>query len=101
MLPLLGGDNHDGYDVVCKVRIEIFDHIPNIIDLARKTLKTNDKQEAHKQQSMVKFLAIHTKTMEAYMLWWNGRILRNMLHYNTKYSPIRIIIIYYNKGCQI
>ncbi len=38
--------------------------------------------------SVVKFLAIHAKTMEAYTLWWNGKILQKMLGYNTKYSPI-------------
>ncbi len=26
--------------------------------------------------------------MEAYTLWWNGRTFREMLDYNTKYSPI-------------
>jgi serine/threonine protein kinase len=26
--------------------------------------------------------------MEAYTLWWNGKILQKMLGYNTKYSPI-------------
>jgi hypothetical protein len=65
-----------------------FDHIPSMIDLARKTSKMDDKQETHKQWSMVKFLAIHTKTMEAYTLWWNGRTFWEMLNYNSKYSPI-------------
>ncbi len=26
--------------------------------------------------------------MEAYTLWWNGGPLREMLDYNTKYTPI-------------
>jgi len=38
--------------------------------------------------SVIKFLAIHAKTMEAYILWQNGGIVQEMLDYNTKYSPI-------------
>jgi hypothetical protein len=47
--PLSSGDNQGGYGVVCKVRIERFDHIPNVIELAGKTSKTDDKQETRKQ----------------------------------------------------
>jgi hypothetical protein len=59
-----------------------------------------DKQKTCKQQlvetlaclckhpSVIKVLAIHTKTMEAYALWWNGGTLREMLDYNMKYSSI-------------
>ncbi len=96
----LSGENQSGYGVVRKVLIERFNYIPSMIELAGKTLKTNDKQEAHKQQSMetitctcehlgvIKFLAIHTETMEAYTLWWNGGTFLEMLDYNMKYSPI-------------
>jgi hypothetical protein len=71
-----------------------------MIKLARKTPKTDNKRKVHKQQSMealacpfkhpsvVKFLAIHAKTMEAYTLWWNWKTLQEMLNYNMKYSPI-------------
>jgi hypothetical protein len=38
--------------------------------------------------SVIKFLTIHTETMEAYTLWWNGGTIQKMLDYNTKYSPI-------------
>jgi len=38
--------------------------------------------------SVIKFLAINAKTMEAYILWWDGGIVQEMLDYNTKYSPI-------------
>jgi hypothetical protein len=41
-----------------------------------------------KHPSVVKFLAIHAKTMEAYTLWWNWKTLQEMLNYNMKYSPI-------------
>jgi hypothetical protein len=38
--------------------------------------------------SVIKFLTIHLKTMEAYTLWWNDGTLWEILDYNTKYSPI-------------
>jgi len=41
-----------------------------------------------KHPGVIKFLAIHIETMEAYTLWWNGGTLWEMLDYNTKYSPI-------------
>jgi hypothetical protein len=84
--------------VVCKVRIERFDHILSTIELARKTLKMDDKQEACKQQSVeacpcehlgvIKFLTIHIETIEAYTLRWNGGTFQKKFDYNTKYSPI-------------
>jgi hypothetical protein len=54
-----------------------------MIELARKTPKTNDKRKMCKKQSMevlacpckhpsvIKFLTTHVETMEAYKLWWN------------------------------
>jgi hypothetical protein len=66
--------------VWCEVQIERLDRIPSTIELARKTPKTNDKQETCKQLSMevlacsyehlgvIKFFAIHRKIMEAYTL---------------------------------
>jgi hypothetical protein len=100
VFPLLGGNNHGGYRVLRKVWIERFNRIPSMIELVRKTSKTDDKQKTHKQQSMEalaypckhpsvnKLLTIRTKTMEAYTLWWNGGTFWRMLDYNTKYSPI-------------
>jgi hypothetical protein len=41
-----------------------------------------------KHPGLIKFLAIHTKTMETYTLWWNGGTFQEMLDYNMKYSPI-------------
>jgi hypothetical protein len=99
VLPLLGGDNHGGYGVVHKVRIERFDRIPNMIEFTKKTLKMNNKWKTRKQWlvealacpckhlGVIKFLAIHKDHMEAYTLWWNGGTLWEMLDYNTKYSP--------------
>jgi hypothetical protein len=71
-----------------------------MIELAQKTPKTNDKEETHKQWSMkalaclrehpsvIKSLAMHIETMEAYTLQWNWETFWEMLNYNTKYSPI-------------
>jgi hypothetical protein len=104
VLPLLRGNNQGGYGVVCKVWIEIFNCIPSTIELVGKTPKMDDKWEVNKQWSMevlaspckqpsvIKFLAIHVKTMEAYTLWWNGGTLWEMLDYNTKYCHGYIIV---------
>jgi hypothetical protein len=60
----------------------------------------DDKRKTHKQllvealaclcehPSVIKFLAIYTKTIETYTLWWNGGTFRKMLDYNTNYSPV-------------
>jgi hypothetical protein len=80
------------------VQIEIFDYIPNTIELVGKILKMDDKQKTCQQQSMealacpckhlgvIKFLAIHIETMDAYTLCLNGGTFREMLDYNMKYS---------------
>jgi hypothetical protein len=39
VFPLLGRDNHGGYGVVHKMRIERFNHIPSTIELAGNTPK--------------------------------------------------------------
>jgi len=84
VLQLLGGDNQSGHGVVHKVQIKRFDCIPNMIELVVKTPNTDGKRGTRKQRliealtcpcehpSVIKFLAIHTKTMESYTLWWNG-----------------------------
>jgi hypothetical protein len=100
VLPLLGGNNQGGYGVVRKVQTKRFDYISSTIALAGKTPKMDDKWKTCKQclvealaypcehPSVIKFLAIHVKTMEAYTLWWNGKTLQEMLDYNMKHSPI-------------
>jgi hypothetical protein len=84
VLPFLGGDNHGGYSVVHKVQIKRFNHILSTIELVGKMPKVDDKRKVCKQRSVevlacpcehlgvIKFLAIHIETMEAYILWWNG-----------------------------
>jgi hypothetical protein len=63
-----------------------------------KTPKTYDKWEAHKHHlvkalaclcqdsNVIKSFTIHSKTMEAYTLWWNGGTFQDMLDYNMKNS---------------
>ncbi len=43
VLPLLGGNNHGGYCVLCKVQTKRFNRIPSTIELVTKTSKTDDK----------------------------------------------------------
>jgi hypothetical protein len=38
--------------------------------------------------NVIKFLVIHSNTMEAYTLWWNGATFWKMLDYNTKFPPL-------------
>ncbi len=100
VLPLLDGNNKSGYGMMHKVWIKKLNRIPSMIELARKTPKTNEKRKTCKQRSMevlacpckhpsvIEFLTIHIETMEAYKLWWNERTFWKMLDYNTKCSPI-------------
>ncbi len=108
VLLLSGQDNQSGYGMVCKVWIERFDCIPNTIELVGKTPKTNDKWEACKQclieastwwcehLGVIKVLAIHSKTMEAHTLWWNGgTFLKNVgLEHEvfTCYGQLNVIV---------
>jgi hypothetical protein len=94
VLPLSNGDKQGSYGVVCKMCIERFDHIPNTIELARKTPKMSNQHLVEvlaclcEHPCVIKFLTIHAKTMEAYTLWWNGGTFQKMLEYNMKCSPI-------------
>jgi hypothetical protein len=53
-----------------------------------------------KHLGVIKFLNIHIEIVEAYTLWWNGGTFQEMLDYNTKYSPLWIIIPYCSKGAK-
>ncbi len=77
VLPLLVMDNQTSYGVVLKVWIEMFNCIPSTIELVAKTPKTYDHHEVCKQcleetprlapcehPNFIKFLTIHSKTME-------------------------------------
>jgi hypothetical protein len=43
---------------------------------------------SYEHPSVINFFAIDVKTMEAYMLWWNGGPLQEMLNKNMKYFAI-------------
>jgi serine/threonine protein kinase len=73
--------------------------VPSGIDFAGKLLKTSKEFDKRKEQSLealacpishvgvIKFWALHPKTMEAYTLWWNGGSLKSFwTNYNSKVS---------------
>ncbi len=103
---LLGMNNQGGYGVVCKVWIEKFDHIPNTIELAKKTPKIYDKWKAHeecfvealtcpcKHLGVIKFLAIHLKTHCGGM----GACSKKCWITTTNIHPLWIIKCYCRKG---
>ncbi len=55
MFPFSSGDNQGGHGVVREVQIKKFDNFPITIKLVGKTLKIDDKQEAHKQRLLEAF----------------------------------------------
>ncbi len=109
VLPLLGGDNQGGYGVVCKVWIERFNRIP----LQGKTLKMDDEWKTHEQQlmevlgclckhlSVIKFLAIHIKTMEAYTCGGLGELFEKCWITTQSTPPLLVIIPYCNNASRI
>jgi hypothetical protein len=98
VVPLSGFDAQGGYGKVRKVRIANMPGIPIHIEFAGKLSKATSEREKREQRSIealvcpvqhpgvIKFWAIHSDTMEAYTLWWNGDCLRNFLKLNSKAS---------------
>ena len=98
VVSLSGFDAEGGYGKVQKVRIANMPGILIHIEFAGKLLKAKSEREKREERSIealvcpvqhpgvVKFWAIHTNSMEAYTLWWNGDCLRNFLKLNTKTS---------------
>jgi hypothetical protein len=84
VLSLSSMDNQGGHRVVCKMCIERSNHMPSTIELLKKTPKINylNKHTNNifvkvlacpcEYLDVIKFLVIHSNTMEAYTLWWNG-----------------------------
>jgi len=110
---LSSGDNQGGYGVVREVRIKKFDHFPITIELVGKTPKMDDKRETHKQRlvealahlcehlSVIKFLTIHAKIMEAYTLWSKTREFFEKCSITTQTThPLWIIELYCSKGAR-
>jgi len=98
VVPLSGFDAQGGYGVVRKVRIANMPGIPIHIEFAGKLSKAKTEREKREERSIealvcpvqhpgvIKFWAIHSDTMEAYTLWWNGDCLRKFLRVNSKAS---------------
>ena len=98
VVPLSGFDAQGGYGKVRKVRIANMPGIPIHIEFAGKLSKAKTEREKREQRSIealvcpvqhpgvIKFWAIHSDSMEAYTLWWNGDCLRNFLKLNSKAS---------------
>jgi hypothetical protein len=91
VVPLSGFNAQGGYGKVRKVRIANMPGIPIHIEFAGKLSKAKSEREKREQRScealvcpvqhpgVIKFWAIHSESMEAYTLWWNGDCLRNFI----------------------
>jgi hypothetical protein len=88
-----------GYAKVRRVRIARMEKVPSDIDFAGKLPKASKEFDKRNERSlealacpislegMIKFWALHPKTMEAYTLWWNGGSLKSFwTNYNSKVS---------------
>ena len=96
VVPLSGFNAEGGYGKVRKVRIANMKKIPIHIEFAGKLSKAKTEVKKREERAIeatvnpvehpgvIKFWAIHSKTMEAYTLWWNGDCLRNFLKLNEK-----------------
>jgi serine/threonine protein kinase len=96
VVPLSGFTGEGGYGKVRKVRIDGFDGIPSYIEFAGKFSKAKTPKESRFERSVealvcplshpgvIKFWAIHSETMEAYTLWWNGDCIRKFLTINSR-----------------
>jgi hypothetical protein len=94
------GDRMEGrYAKVRRVRISRMENIPSDIDFAGKLPKATDDFAQRDERSLEalaclvshagvnKFWALHSYTMEAYTLWWNGSSLHSFwTKYNSKVS---------------
>jgi hypothetical protein len=104
-----------GYAKVRWVRISRMENIHSNIDFARKLPKaTNDFAQRDERSlealacpvshvGVIKFWALHSNTMEAYTLWWNGGSLHSFwTKYNSKVSEARSYEDYHlvNTGMQ-
>ena len=99
VIALTGYDREGGYGKVRKVRIEGMDIIPPTIAFAGKLSKAPTLHDARVERSVealvcpvnhpaiIKYVAIHAATMEAYTLWWNGGHLHGLLYVDKKVVP--------------
>jgi hypothetical protein len=80
------------------VEIHEVEAIPPYIEFVGKTMKLKDNLEHHKSQStealacpidhpgVIKVMYLDQRTYESFTLWWNGRSLFAMCHYDRKYK---------------
>ena len=99
IVEMLGNRAEGGYGEIRRVRIAKMAGIPTDCDFAAKKSKSATPLLQRQAQSMeayvnpiqhlgmIKFWAVHHKTMESYTLWWNGGSLASFLHkLNSKVS---------------
>jgi hypothetical protein len=88
-----------GYTKVRRVQIARMEKVPSDIDFVGKLPKASKEFDKRNERSLealacpishadvIKFWALHSKTMEAYTLWWNGGSLKSFwTNYNSKVS---------------
>jgi hypothetical protein len=86
------------YGVVQMVEIHEVEAIPPYIEFAGKTMKLKDNLEHRKSRStealacpvdhpgVIKVMYLDRRTYKSFTLWWNGRFLFAMCHYDRKYK---------------
>jgi hypothetical protein len=93
-------NNHfeGGYGVVRMMEIHEVEAIPPYIEFAGKTMKLKDNLEHRKLWStealacpvdhprIIKVMYLDRHTYKSFTLWWNGRSLFAMRHYDRKYK---------------
>lgn len=94
-----GFGNEGGYGEIRKVRISRVANIPEVIDFAGKMSKAASNMAKREERAiealacpiehpgLIKFWAVHPKTMEAYTLWWNGGSFKSFKIIDDKVGP--------------
>lgn len=98
IVPLSGYDAQGGYGKVRKVRIVGMKGVSMHIEFAGKLPTAKSQKEQREQRSceamvchvahpgLIKFWVVHSESMEAYTLWWNGGNLNTFWKTNSKAS---------------
>jgi hypothetical protein len=87
VIAVLGFGNEGCYGEIRKVRISRVVNISTIIDFVGKMSKATSEGAKQKEHvGLIKFWVMNSKTMEAYILWWNGGSFRSFMRINSKVS---------------
>jgi serine/threonine protein kinase len=99
VIEIPGARIEGGYAKVQWVQITRMEKVPSDIEFAGKLPKASKEFDKRNERSLealacpishasvIKFWALHPKTMEAYTLWWNGGSLKSFwTNYNSKVS---------------